>query len=107
MVDVKVSVKGTLEIGESNMICPENQQGFFVSLDLNGSQDLIYNNFERIEAGICLGEISSSKVQATLRPHLVKGIANNKLTGKTVHEVLSAQVTPLINAITELAQKLN
>ncbi|NOT80297.1 MAG: hypothetical protein HOP07_14980 [Bacteriovoracaceae bacterium] len=99
MMSHSVTVKGTLDSVESNIGCKQNENGYDVALSFEGSDSLVYDNFESVRLKLCAKENNESQLYASLRPVLIKGRAYSGLTGPFVQSIIEAQIKPLITAV--------
>lgn len=99
MMSHSVTVKGTLDSVESNIGCKQNENGYDVALSFEGSDSLVYDNFESVRLKLCAKENNEFQLYASLKPVLIKGRAYSGLTGPFVQSIIEAQIKPLITAV--------
>ena len=101
----KIFIKGFITSNESDKSCPKNAKGYTATMDFSGSDDVIYENFEKIELVICATEKASNLLSASVSGKIVKGNNYKALTGKFVKDMIIQQVNPLIAAIKMTVEK--
>lgn len=101
MISKTVKVKARFDIEESSQICDASQLGYIINVDLTGSDELIYDNVENLEAHVCLKELNKSQVNITVSGKMYRGASYSKMTGGIARDMIEGQIEPLIEALKE------
>lgn len=103
-VSKTVFVNGVLDITEEDQSCEKNQHGYKLVLNLDGSDTLVTENIDRLEALICTQSISNKKLTGTVRGKIYKGNDYSFLLGPIAKGIIEDQLNPLLKALTEEVQ---
>jgi hypothetical protein len=101
-----VNVNGVLDSEEDNKGCKANEQGYNIVLNLDGSDGLVSDNIDRLEAKLCATYPGPSAMNATVSGKIIKGNNYSSLVGGVAKDIIQAQVAPLIKALTEEIQSM-
>jgi hypothetical protein len=102
-----VAVSGVLDTQEDNSGCAVNEKGYTIILNLDGSDAIVSENIDRLEAKLCTKTSNSSLLNANVKGKIVKGAMYSNLVGGVAKDIIAAQVEPLIKALTEEIQSMN
>lgn len=94
-----VMINGAIDVEQTKSRCPKSTLGYSAVMDFAGSDDLITDNFDRMELSICASVKGDNLLMATVNGRLIKGNHFNPVIGEITKEVIAAQVNPLIKAI--------
>lgn len=101
-----VAVNGVLDTVEDNRGCAANEQGYDITLNLDGSDSIVSENIDRLEAKLCTSYPNASLMNATVKGKIVKGPYYSNLVGGVAKDIIAAQVNPLIKALTDEIQAM-
>ena len=101
-----VSVNGVLDTIEDNRGCAAREQGYTVTLTLDGSDAIVSDNIDRLEAKLCTTYPCPSMMNATVSGKIVKGPNYSNLVGGVAKDIIEAQMVPLIKALNEEIQSM-
>lgn len=96
-----VNVHGQLDIQESNRGCASEAIGYDLILNLDGSDGLVTNNVDHLEAKLCVKVVNNKSIVGTVRGKIFKGHNFSSAVGPIAIGMIEAQVNPLIRALTE------
>jgi hypothetical protein len=96
-----------VDIHPTKNVCKNNEAGFKYVVDLNGSDDLVIDNIDRLEFDICLKENNSSSVTANVSGKIFKGQNYSEPVGTIAKNTIQDQVDPFVKAIKEEVVNLN
>lgn len=99
-----VFVNGVLDFTEDNKSCEKNQTGYKLILSLDGSDQLVIDNVDRLEAVVCAQTLNSKKIVGTVKGKIYKGRDYSRLVGPVAKEIIEDQLNPLLKALTEEVQ---
>lgn len=101
-----VAVNGVLDTNFDNRGCAANEQGYTIILNLDGSDAIVSENIDRLEAKLCTSYPNAALMNASINGKIVKGNMYSNLVGGVAKDIISAQVNPLIKALTEEIQSM-
>lgn len=96
-----VFVNGVLDVTEDDKSCVLNQKGYKIVLNLDGSDKLVTDNVDRLEAVICAQTLNNKKISATVKGKIYKGNDYSRLVGPVAKGIIEDQLNPLLKALTE------
>lgn len=96
-----VYVNGVLDVVSDNLGCLKNQKGYLATFDLLGSDGLVYDNIDRIEARACITIKNGKNADISVKAKLFKAANYSSTLGGIVKGLIEAQVDPLFLALTE------
>lgn len=99
-----VNVNGILDTDVSNSSCDKNQQGYKLTLVLDGSDGLVVDNIDRLEASLCITQIKSNQLIGIAKGRIYKGSNYSNMFGPVAKDMIEAQVSPLLKALNEEIQ---
>lgn len=101
----KVSVKSVFSVDDSSHICPADQIGYVLNVNFVGSDDIVTDNIDQLDAHFCLKEKSNSLVTVKVGGSIVKGPSYNVITGQVARNMIEAQMGALVAALLEEVRK--
>lgn len=99
IISKTVFIKGTIEVEENDSLCPGATRGFLGTLDFAGSDELVTDNFDKMELVICATEKQSNHVVTSVKGKILIGNNYNSVIGAIAREIINQQVNPLVKAI--------
>lgn len=101
MISKTILVHSIFDVTTISTCKSQSKKGFLVQMDFAGSDGLLTENIEKYEAQICVEEKSSNHLRIQISAKLYKGKDFNGVIGSIVSDMIAAQTSPLIQAITE------
>jgi hypothetical protein len=101
-----VYVNGILESSEDGRACSKGDVGYVLKMHFDTSDALVTNNVEELEAVICLHSQSETTLAGIVRPRVITGNKYSSTLGPIAVNLIKAQVSPLIHALTEEIKSL-
>lgn len=101
-----VSVNGVLDTDADNRGCAAHELGYNITLTLDGSDAIVSENIDRLEAKLCAQYPNASTMNATVTGKIIKGNYYSNLVGGVAKDIIAAQVNPLIKALNEEIQSM-
>ncbi|MFA6237958.1 MAG: hypothetical protein WC635_11560 [Bacteriovorax sp.] len=101
-----VNVNGILDTDEDNRNCDKNQKGYKLTLVLDGSDGLVIDNIDRLEAILCTTQVQSNQLTGIAKGIIFKGKDYSNVFGPVARGMIEAQVGPLLKALNEEIQAL-
>ncbi|MBY0416096.1 MAG: hypothetical protein K2Q18_18130 [Bdellovibrionales bacterium] len=105
-VSKSVHVNGVLDSIADNRSCSQQDVGYVLNMHFEGSDALVTNNVEGLEAIICLRPMSDTELIAAVRSRIIIGNNYSSILGPMAVDLIKEQVTPLLNALTEELKSL-
>lgn len=99
-----VFVNGFLDVTSDLNSCEKNQTGYKLVLNLDGSDELVTDNVDRLEAVICAQSLNGKKLTGTVKGRIYKGANYSGLVGPVAKGIIEDQLKPLLKALTEEVQ---
>jgi hypothetical protein len=99
-----VFVNGVLDVTDDHKSCGQTQKGYKLVLNLDGSDQLVTDNIDRLEAIICAQTLTNQKISATVKGKIYKGNDYSRLVGPVAKGIIEDQLNPLLKALTEEVQ---
>ena len=99
-----VFVNGVLDVSEDLKSCDKNQTGHRVVLNLDGSDELVTDNVDRLEAVICTQTLNGKKLTGTVKGKIYKGQNYSSMMGPVAKGIIEDQLNPILKALTEEVQ---
>lgn len=99
-----VFVNGALDVTEDTKSCNKNQKGYKLFLNLDGSDQLVTDNIDRLEAIICAETLTRKKIIGTVKGRIYKGNDYSRLVGPVAKGIIEDQLNPLLKALIEEVQ---
>lgn len=99
-----VLVNGVLDVSEDLKSCDKNHTGHKLVLNLDGSDDLVTDNVDRLEAVICTQSLNGKKLTGSIKGRIYKGHNYSSLVGPVAKGIIEDQLNPLLKALTEEVQ---
>lgn len=101
-----VRIKGTLYTEEVGQGCAQNQRGYKLTLVLDGSDTLVVDNIDRLEAILCTSVVQSNLITGIAKGIIYKGSHYSNLFGPVAKGIIEDQVSPLLKALNEEIQAM-
>lgn len=101
MISKTVHVNGILNTEQNNRLCQKNESGYKLTLELDGSDMLITDNIDRMEANLCVSSVSKSMADIRVSSKVILGNNYSSAMGSIAADMIKLQINPLINALTE------
>lgn len=89
----------TVDMHEEINICPANQLGYKYKVELDGSDDLVTDNVDRLEFNICITKKDENSAIATVGGYIYKGSNYSEPVGSIAKNTIQDQVDPFVKAI--------
>lgn len=105
-ISKSVHVNGILESNEVNEKCSKDDVGYVLKMRFDSSDSLVTNNVESLEAIICLHSKSDTKLIGNVQSKIIIGNHYSNTLGPVAINLIKAQITPLLNALTEEIKSL-
>lgn len=97
-----VQVNGIVDTREDALGCGKNQRGFNIVLNLDGSDALLTDNVDHLDAKLCVSEVSENTLNVIVKGKILKGRNYSSVTGPVATEMILVQVKPLIKALNDV-----
>ena len=101
-----VKVNGTLESIEDSSGCANNLEGYNIVLNFDGSDAIVTDNIDRLEAKLCVDISKSNQLVGSVKGKIYKGNNYSNAFGTIAKGIIEAQVNPLINALNAEIQSI-
>jgi hypothetical protein len=98
-------VNGNLDSFQENTGCAKNEIGFKLVLNFDGSDGIVVDNIDRLEAKICATNIGTNQLIGSVKGRIYKGNNYSSAVGMVAKDIIEAQINPLLRALTEEIQK--
>jgi hypothetical protein len=98
-----VVVHGVLDSIEDGGSCAKGETGFNITFNFDGSDALVTENIDRIEAKICAKE-ANNQVSGLIKSKIYIGTNYSSTFGPIAKGIIEAQINPLATALTEEIQ---
>lgn len=96
-----VYVNGTFESSENDILCEKNEKGYELNFNFEGSDSMITDNIDRINAKLCVKVLNSKLITGVVRSRIYKNENYSNLLGSVVKGIIEAQINPLLKALRE------
>lgn len=101
LITKSVYVHGVLDISEVGRGCGKLERAYSLKMYFESSDSLVTDNVDELRAVLCLSEDSDSKVSGQIKPVLIKGERYSNTLGPIAVNLIKAQVSPILTALTE------
>lgn len=101
LITKSVYVHGVLEISEVGRGCAKLERAYSLKMYFESSDRLVTDNVDELRAVLCLREDTDAKVSGQIKPVLIKGERYSNTLGPIAVNLIKAQVSPILNALTE------
>lgn len=99
-----VFVNGVLDVSEDSKSCDKTQTGYRIVLNLDGSDELVTDNVDHLEAVICTQTLNGKNLTGTVRGKIYKGQNYSSVMGPIAKGIIEDQLNPILKALTEEVQ---
>lgn len=104
LISKTVGIHGTFDANENDVGCAHNEVGFDLVFVFDGSDQLVSDNIDRLEAKLCAKEQTKTLAMAVVRTKIFKGRNYSNALGPVVKGIIEAQINPLLRALNEELQ---
>lgn len=105
IVSKSFNVHFTVNINQANSMCEDQKNGYLYSVNLEGSDGMVYDNIDRLEFIICLNPKDENNIVANVKGKIFKGNFYSEPIGSIARSTIQDQVDPFVNAIKFEVQK--
>lgn len=100
-ISKSVFVSSVLEMQDNDKSCAPGEKGYRLSLSFDGSDRLVTDNIDHLEADLCVRVESGKKMNGVVKPKILLGKDYSSTLGPIAVNLIKDQVTPLIESLTE------
>lgn len=106
-ISKSVYVNGIFDSSPEGRSCLKGELGYSIRMSFDGSDGLLTDNIDGLEAIICLKPQSTSKLTGVVRSKIILGNHYSSTFGPFAVNLIKEQVGPLINALSDEIKSLN
>jgi hypothetical protein len=107
LISTTVFVNGFLDVTQDVNSCEKKQIGYKLVLNLDGSDALLTDNIDHLEADICVQSLNEKTLTGSVKGRIYKGANYSNPVGPVAKGIIEDQLNPLLNALKEEVQSGN
>ncbi len=94
-----VFIHSYFNISRDSNCSSKEETGYVAKMDFSGSDKMITDNVEKYEAQICVKELTEGKVKVQVKARLTRGSDYSFIVGPIISDMIAAQNSAFIEAI--------
>ncbi|MGZ3869323.1 MAG: hypothetical protein ACXVLQ_09490 [Bacteriovorax sp.] len=106
-ITTNINIRGQLDSKLEDLGCAKQEKGYKLIFRFDGSDSIVSDNVDRIEFKICTQLSSANLLNVIVRTKIFKGNDYSVVAGPITTDLIKAQISPLIRALSDEVLKMH